>query len=201
MAALTAFIKYVRGSAPGCTDKIIKDAVREASIEFCRRSKLIVEVVAVDTVIGQTALPVAPTTGVFSELQKCANADGGHLEWKSLREFYEYEADADTPARFAFLGGSLLLHPTPIAVAVLTVTGVVIPDETDTTVPDELLTYHRKTIAYGAKAIIHSEYEDFMDIKKAVFNQDLFDVGVFRGSIKRATGGTDKPLRSRSRYM
>lgn len=201
MIALADFVKYVRSSAPSCPDKIIKDAVREASVEFCERSKLITEITTVDTVIGQSDYPIAPTTGAFNEIQKCERADGSDLDSVSIQDFYEYDVDDNDPLRFAFLSDDLLLHPTPIAIETLTITGIVKPAEDDTTVPDELFLNHRQTIAAGAKHIIHSQYESYLDSGKATFNKGVFDGGVFKAGVKRAKGGTSRPLRTRSRFQ
>ena len=201
MTALTEFIKFVRGSAPKCPDSIIKDAVLEASIEFCERSKIITEIITVDTVIAQSDYPIAPTTGAFSELQKCENADGGNLEPLSIQDFYEQDADDNDPLRFSFLSDDLLLHPTPIAIETLTVTGIVKPANGDTTVPDELFLNHRQTIAAGARVIIHTQHDAYIDTGKAAFNQAKFDNGIFKAGVKRAKGGTSQPLRTRSRYQ
>lgn len=41
MATLDSFLPLVRGRLPGCPDIVLKDAVRDAAIEFCRRTELL----------------------------------------------------------------------------------------------------------------------------------------------------------------
>ncbi len=182
----------------------MKEAVREAAIEFCARSKLVTESLDFDTVVDQEAYPLAPAGGLFSEVQKVVDSDDGQLNQLTIPEYDEKADDSNDPIDYVYVGNALKLWPTPSAIETHTATGIIRPADTGdtaTTIPDELFTNWRQAIGHGAKYIIHSQYDDYLDPKKASFNYDQFEIGIFRAGVKRSKGGSSMPLRSRSRFQ
>lgn len=54
MAELDSFLPLIRGRLPGCPDIVLKDGVRDACIEFCRRTELLSANVDVSVVANQS---------------------------------------------------------------------------------------------------------------------------------------------------
>ena len=54
MATLDSFLPLIRGRLPGCPDIVLKDAVRDAAIEFCRRTELLRAHIDMAVVAGQS---------------------------------------------------------------------------------------------------------------------------------------------------
>jgi hypothetical protein len=59
---LTDFLSLVRPKLPGCPEIILTDAIREAAIEFCERSRLIDGSIDIATIIGATSYAVDGNT-------------------------------------------------------------------------------------------------------------------------------------------
>lgn len=201
MAELADFIKYIRGSASDCPETLIKDAVREAAIEFCERTKVVTETVTITTEIGKADYQAVTVEGEAAEVSAIKNADGGDLEPVSYNEYLALDSDDADPTRFCFDGIDVLLHPTPVVVQTLTATVVIKPEDGNTEVPDVLLSKYRLAIAAGAKAFIHSQYDDYLDPGKFELNQAVFENGIAKANMFRAKGGTGKRLRTTSRFM
>ena len=54
MATLDSFLPLIRGRLPGCPDIVLKDGVRDAAIEFCRRTELLSAHIDLAVVAGQS---------------------------------------------------------------------------------------------------------------------------------------------------
>lgn len=200
MTLLTEFKSFVRGSASTCPDKIIIDALRESAIEFCKRTRLVSDTISVDTVVDQEGYALANDDGfVFSEVELVKDADGLELREYSIPEYRETDND-EADKGFVYVGDLLLIKPLPTAIEALSVRGVIRPADDDDDAPDELYKNWRREIAAGAKFIIFTDYEQYSDPAKAALNRDIFNDGIAMASIKRSKGGSNRRLRTTSRF-
>ena len=201
MATLDQFIPLVRGSVPGAPNRLILDALRDAAIEFCARTKIEVEEpVQIVTSAGVNGYDIAATGGTISEIQSLWR-DRYRLEPLSTQDFHEQYQQDGAPWKYTFMDQKVYLYPTPDAAYTLNAVAIIRPADDSNTVPDELYTNWRRGIAYGAKFIMHSQYDSYLDPGKAAFNKEMFDAEVFKAGMKRARGGTSSPPRVRSRFM
>jgi hypothetical protein len=200
MAALTLFLPLIRGRLPGCPDLILYDAVRDTSIEFCKRTLLLTETVAVTVVAATTRYTLAPTTGQHWELVRLRR-DETDLEPSSREGVLTLGLDQkEGPPGYYYLEGNtqLVLAPVPDAGETLSALVTVRPADNATTIPDVLWSDYREPIAAGARAWVRRNYGDWINPAEEAADRALFDVAVDKQILRRARGGANTPLRVRS---
>jgi hypothetical protein len=205
MATLTSFAKYVRPYVPGCPEPILLDAIKDACVEFCKRTLIFTRDIEIVTVIGQRAYAPSLAAEEAPEQIEMIERDTYALDDSS---FHEFKGDitlrsAGTPTKYYLdENGDIVLGPIPDAIETLAATVAIKPAEDATTVPDALLSHWSEYIAAGAKAALFGqENVEWGDPTKAASNGMAFDEGVNKALMKRARGGTRKRLRTVSQWM
>ena len=200
MATLDSFLPLIRGRLPGCPDIVLKDGVRDACIEFCRRTELLSESIALEVTAAEPAYPLTATTGDVWEVL-ALRRESSSLQPANRREFQLQGWDVTTgaPGYYYLDGdGSLVLGPIPDADETLTLLVTVVPAGNATTVPDALYQDHREAIAAGARAWVRRNLGDWVNPQLEAEDRKVFEYGVHNQNIRRARGGVNAPLRVRA---
>lgn len=203
MAKLSDFLSLVRGKLPGCPEMIMKEAVRESAIEFCKRTRLIEDSDTITTVAGTAAYDLSPPSGLAWEVFDVYRGDvrltpSDRVEFSDLN----YYVDSGEPRAYYLEGdGTIVLGPIPSTAESLTVRVTVRPDDTAGQVPQILYQEYRTAIAAGARLFVRQNYRSWNDDREAEKEMYYFDSAIARAQLRRAKGSTRKPLRTRSRYM
>ncbi|NCC41555.1 MAG: hypothetical protein EOM21_19475, partial [Gammaproteobacteria bacterium] len=128
--SLDEFLPLIRGRLVGCPDMILRDAVRDACIEFCKRTQIFSETFDVAVEAGEAVVDLVPTEGqhwVLSALRR----DTRLLEPSERYHFEQDGLDTKTgaPSHY-YLDGPLrlVLGPIPDADETLSATVSIRPD-------------------------------------------------------------------------
>lgn len=198
MAGLEMFLPQVRAAFPTVPYILMREAVRNAADEFCRRTRLIqvrvpVSVVADNataavTITGARAFEVMNLWREDRELNK-SNVVDILARWPSKGYPREYALDGD---------GRLLFWPEPAVDETLQANAVFAPGLDATELPDALRDDWRDTIAAGARLRLGRDYAPFRNDEQALIGAGIFERGIERAIQRRSQGGTGRPLRSRA---
>ena len=200
MTLLDDFLPLLRGRLPGCPDIVLKDAVRDACIEFCRRTELLVQTTPLTVIAGDRVVWPDFDAGTAWEVLSLTR-DGRMLSPVNRRETTTQSWDVDTgvPLYYYLEGdGSLVLAPIPDADETLTLTVTVCPAATATEVDDALYHGHRETIAAGARAWVRRNLGDWVNPQLEAEDRKVFEYAIHNQNIRRARGGANTPLRVRT---
>lgn len=204
MADLSGIAKLVRIATPGCPDPLIDDAIIDAAIDFCRRTRAVTESLSLSTVVGQAAYPLATSAGTrasrvqrvergtipLSESSKPVFDANHHLRAAGVASHYYLDDD------------SLVLGPIPDAVDTLVLSVVVEPVIGATTVPDVLYNDWRRVIASGAKAILLATPKvPWQSLADADIEFAAFNAGIDSAISKRDAGGGGYVPRARPPFF
>lgn len=208
MAALSVFAKYVRPSVPGCPEPVLLDAILQACIDYCARTKTITQQVNVTTAIGSNTYPLTPllTAGYEPVEVNRVMRSGFDLDPSSLNEAHKQRLTMRTDNALVFWqdeNAQLVLAPTPDTVETLQAIVAIAPTMSATTVPDALLLNMRyRAIAAGAKAILMLEHkkQPWSDMQQGMEEKAMFDEAIAKEIKKRARGGGHKPLRTSASF-
>lgn len=199
--SLEVFLPLVRGRLPGCPDMILTDAVRDACIEFCKRTRLLTEDVAIDVVQGERTVELLPDTDTAWEVLKVWRTDGDVLTASNRQDIADsdYDIDSGTP-RWYYLEGDrlLVLGAYPNANETLTARVTVRPKDTATRVADVLWQDYRQPICAGARAWVRRHYGEWINDKQEAEDRSVFELGVHQANLRRARGGANAQLRVRA---
>lgn len=206
MAALTDFAKYVRPEVTGCPEIQILDAVLRASIQFCKRSREIKEVVLITSVIGQAEYAIPVATGLVpEEVLEVKRNDEYQLDASSFHSFKNMDLNTlqgSPEYYYQNTNDELVLGKIPNLVQEFLVTVRVRPEEDATTVPDYLFTRYRDEIAAGAKSrLMVMKGQPWTDISQAGLYRTLFEEAVASSNLREAQGAARKPVRTVSQYF
>ena len=200
-ASLEVFLPMVRGRLPGCPDMILYDAVRDACIEFCKRTRLLTEDVAIDVVQGERTVELLPDTDTAWEVLKVWRTDGDVLTASNRQDIADsdYDIDSGTP-RWYYLEGDrlLVLGAYPNANETLTARVTIRPKDTATRVHDTLWQDYRQPICAGARAWVRRHYGEWINDKQEAEDRSVFELGVHQANLRRARGGANAQLRVRA---
>lgn len=200
MTPLTSFLSMVRGPLPGCPESILESGVLAASIEFCQRTKLLVEDVAVDAVAGESRCDLYPDTDLAWDVLSVRRGNEP-LRGLNREEFIvqDLTTETGTPRYYYLEGdGQLLLGPIPEAAETLTATVTLRPKDTATRVHDALYRDHRQAICAGARAWVRRHYGEWSEARIEAEDRSLFEQAVHNQTIRRARGGANTSLRVRA---
>lgn len=197
MAVLDDFFPYVRSSFPEVPDALMRQAVRDAAIEFCERTRVIERRATLNVTAGQREQAFDLSEGEPFDLRHLRR-DGSDLIAATRGEVNDL-GDADgTPTHFYLEGsGSVVLWPTPTAAEALDAVATFRPSLDDTDVPDALLRDWREAIAGGAKMRLGRDYAPFRSEDAAQIGAMQFDRGVSRAIHLLGHGRTGQPVRAR----
>lgn len=207
---LSDFLPQVLTHVPGCIDLLAKNAVLEAAIEFCERTKVNDEALAAIDVLADTGTYnlTAPASTEIVEILSVKH-DGESLDPTSRAALDadrpDWETDTDTPLAYFSDPGrtTVTLGPTPDAdlVGGLVVRAAVRPARTATTIDDFLYNQHLQAIAHGALARLFAmAKKEWTSAAKSKEHRDAFDLQISNATVKRAKGHVNAPLRTTPYY-
>ncbi len=132
MVPLENFLPTILGRLPGCPEMILEKAVRDACIEFCKRTRLLTQSVTVDVEADEPRTELYPDADVTWEVLDLRR-DGSPLTALNREEFLvqNYNVDTGTPGYY-YLDGDRVLVLGPIPSEAETLTALVSSRPTDT---------------------------------------------------------------------
>ena len=200
MASLDDFLAIVRGRLPGCPDFILKDAVLRTAIEFCKRTRLLVERVTVDVEAEEAAVTLSPDTDLHWEVLDLRRDNIRLTPWNRREALVQDQSLATGTPQYYYQEGDLTLVLSPIPDADETLTALVTlrPDDAATTLPDVLWSDYREPIAAGARAWVRRNHGDWVNPESEAEDRAIFERAIHNQNIRRARGGTDTALRVRA---
>ncbi|MCK7581098.1 MAG: hypothetical protein MZV65_39380 [Chromatiales bacterium] len=121
MARLKDFLPLTIGRLPGCPELLVRDAVREACIEFCKRTRLMVDDQPLEVRAGERFAVVIPADGLVYRVESVRRGAMA-LMCGSRHDFAREHLDVKTGTPSAFYLESdqrVALGPIPEADEVL----------------------------------------------------------------------------------
>lgn len=192
MADLSGIARLVRIAVPGCPEPLISDAIIDAAIEFCRRTRAVTEDVSVTTAAADATYPLDTSAGTRAWRVLRVERDTVPLN-KSSKPVFDANPHlrADGTASHYYLeDDTLTLGPVPEVVETLDVSVVVEPVLGATTIPDVLYNDWRRVVAAGAKAILLAiPKTEWQSLSDAAIELAAFNSGVEDAITKRDGGG------------
>ena len=185
-----------------CPEIQVLDAILRAGIDFCKRTKIMQQVVQLTTAANTPSydLQSLMTAGSEPDEVLAVSRDGHDFDptsqYDALRS--ELSAETGTPNAYYLDGRKLYLVLTPSAIETLLVTIKARPAENATTLPDDLYRRYSSEIAAGAKSFLMMQAnQPWSNLNQAVIYKNVFDQAIAQENIRYAKGGGSKPLRSR----
>ena len=193
------FAKWVRPFVAKCPELTILDAIMQAAIEYCERTKIATEVVQVITVANTPSYSLPITTGYEPQSIEYVKRNGYPLTPSDKRTTDTKPLMSSSEPREYYLGADqkLVFFPTPDDITTHDVSVVVAPGINAASVPDVLLLNRRyQAISAKACAILH----DMVDVEwtnpaKATEESGIFEAAVAKENRNRLTGRGTKRLR------
>jgi hypothetical protein len=179
---------------------IIKDAIRDACIEFCQRTQLLTETVAVAVIADEAQVELVPAAGQHWEVLQILR-DTAPLTPASRHALLTQGLNIQTgvPQSYYLEGDTrLVLAPTPETAETLNVLVTVRPADDATEVEDVLWAEYRVPIAAGARAWVRRHYGEWINPQSEAEDRAIFERAIHNQNIRRARGGASAPLRVRS---
>lgn len=193
------FSPYIRPEVQGCPDFIIERAVRDAAIEFCRRTDVYVtepEFITITPGVNEYSVSLPTSTelnhilDIFNDTQALTPVGYSDL----LRRLGD-ETTTGTPRYYSQRDNTdFYVAPIPGAADSFRVVYSVKPTSTSTSIPDTVGKEHRETISHGALYRLQMmSGQPFSNGNAAGMNKALFEKEVGRAirSVKYGfSGGT-----------
>lgn len=195
--ALSAFTPYIMLDVPGCPEPVVEDSVRRAAIEFCRRTRVIRELITVNTVAAQDYVVLSPVGGNVERVYRVMIGDT--ILEPTRREDFNEDGDTSQPLEYYIeQQNKMRFYPVPDAIYSMAVHVAVTPNRDATTLDDVLFTIWRDEIAAGACAILKMMTgKPWHDMDGASISGNIFSAAIDRAAHQRAKGGGSAQLRSR----
>lgn len=203
MARLKDFLPLTIGRLPGCPELLVREAVREACIEFCKRTRLIVDDQPLEVRAGERFAVIIPSEGLVYRVESVRRG-ATPLTPGSRHDFALAHLDVKTGAPSAFYLESdqrVVLGPIPEADEVLMASCVVRPSDEAQSVPEALYSDWREAIAAGARAWTRRHYQPWSDTMAEQDDRMFFEQAVSRANMDRARGGTGRSLRAKGHFF
>lgn len=200
MATLDSFLPLVRGRIPGCPEMILENAVRDACIEFCKRTQLLTERVDVDVEAGEPLVTLFPGSELHWDVLDLRRANT-RLTPLNRQEVIVQDLGLETgQPQYYYLEGdrSLLLLPIPESAETLSALVTLRPKDTAQRVHDVLYSDFREVIAAGARAWVRRNHGEWSELRLEGQDRQLFENAIHNQNIRRARGGAGVALRVRS---
>lgn len=201
--SLETFYPMVNGRLPGCPDMIVADAIRDACIEFCKRTRLLVEDVTLDVLAGERTVELYPDADTAWEVLKVWRTNGNTLEATNRQDLQDRDFDVDTGTpQWYYLEGDrlLVLGAYPNANETLNARVTLRPKDTATRVHDVLWQDYRQPICAGARAWVRRHYGEWINDQQEAADRSVFEQGINQATLRRARGGGDTPLLVRGHF-
>ena len=200
MIPLESFLPLVRGRIPGCPEMILENAVRDACIEFCKRTQLLTERVDVDVEAGEPLVTLFPGSDLHWDVLDLRRANT-RLTPLNRQEVIVQDLGLETgQPQYYYLEGdrSLVLLPIPESAETLTALVSLRPKDSAQRVPEVLYSDYREPIAAGARAWVRRNYGDWVNPQFEAEDRAIFERAVHNQNIRRAHGGAGTALRVRT---
>lgn len=192
MADLSGIARLVRIAVPGCPEPLIADAIIDAAIEFCRKTRAVTEDVTVTTVAADATYPLTTSANTRAWRVLRVERDTVPLN-KSSKPVFDANVHlraAGTASHYYLDDDTLTLGPVPEAIETLDVSVVVEPVLGATTIPDVLYNDWRRVVASGAKAVLLAiPKTEWQSLSDATVELGLFRAGIDDAISKRDGGG------------
>ncbi len=195
---------------PGVTQAIAKNAIRNAAIEFCDRSKVwVVDHDPMPAVANQGTYPFEPPSGAVVAMIKTAWFNGQKLTPRTAaqldKEFVKWPAKVGIPSRYLQENTEeLILVPMPSANLANAIEAKVAlkPSRSSAGIERWIFEKYLEEIAHGAKGKLFSmQKKPWSDSQLAVFHLGQFEDGIHKAKLAAAKSHTTAPLRSRTSFM
>jgi hypothetical protein len=199
--SLEVFLPLVRGRLPGCPDMILTDAVRDACIEFCKRTRLLTEDVAIDVVQGERTVELLPDTDTAWEVLKVWRTDGDVLTASNRQDIADSDYDIDRAPRVGTTWKATACWcwgPTPMPTRRSPPGSPCGPRTPPPAWHDVLWQDYRQPICAGARAWVRRHYGEWINDKQEAEDRSVFELGVHQANLRRARGGANAQLRVRA---
>lgn len=186
----TSWYDDVLIDVPGCSPELALKHIRQAAIEFCDQSQLLVKdldpVVTVPLISTYTIYGVTPTEYDLVQLMS-VYADGIKIEVKTRDDLSEKYGDITTKygaAKYFYQesNNEVILCPIPDTSVTLTFKAAVKPSRTSTLLDDWVATKYFDAISHGAKGHL-------FEIPKKPWSDGAlatYHIGKFEGLISEA---------------
>lgn len=212
--AWSVFFPDLLVEVPYVSHPIVERALREAAIEFCRRSNAWVHVMdPIPLAAGQAVYDwdIPADSLVQRPLEVWAGGDKlDPISSAELSAIYggEWQDETSTPLYYLSEevdGGSrqVTLAPTPNAAILpgMTARLVLKPTRTATGIAEVVYEDYGRQIATGALArLLHMSGVQWANPKLGAKHEQDFDLAVARASIRAAKGHVGAPLRARTQH-
>lgn len=203
MTSLDDFFPLVAGQCQRAPNMIMRDVLRDAAIEFCKRTRLFSSQEEVITEPGSALAGLFPMEGVTYQLEALMRGER-HLERLSRYDFLQsnLQAISGEPTSY-YLNGEheVVLGPIPEQAEALTAHVIARPSDTAASVNDALYSDWRQVIAAGARALLRRTHEPWMDVNRELKDQQLFEDGMASANVQRARGRSMRRLRVPAHYF
>lgn len=207
--AYTEWLDHIQPHVPDCPSPMILQAVRQASIEFCRSSRYLrVNLDPFNTVVGDDEYELSPPTdtvvsaiinircgGRILDPEKQEDLDAESNYWRDLE---------GQPSRFIQPDEStIIINPIPQEVMVVRIMAAVRPSQSSGGVDSLLFERFMDAIASGALAkLMAMPSVAWSNPELSAYHAGIFRSGVSEAADKAARGLTDsRKIRVKSRFM
>jgi hypothetical protein len=198
MKALSKFLPYVLPHVQGCTQTFAEMTLRQSADEFCRESRALRETPEeIGIVPGQTEVDLAPDgSGVVILDVADVEISGQPLE------AFERNSAGIFGKKFYTLRKSnretwLILKEPPARAGRLTLSLILVPEDTAPGLPDSLFDDWREAIVSGTLVrLITTPNQPFTNPELVQYHQGRFRRGVAAAIAKATLGGFKATLRT-----
>ena len=197
MADLDAFLPLAQSGLDGCLNDVLRDAVRDASIQFMKETQLLTNDIKVNVRLGKKAYTLSPPDGLAWIVENIQR-DGEDLDETNRDDYIDAKMHAETaqPTAYYIEGdGRLILGPIPEADEQLTGIVTVRPSDDATDLPDVLYTDWRRAIAAGARVFVRENFASWDDPAKEAKDRAIFESAINDAQKQRNKGRTRKRRR------
>lgn len=208
MRDLYELAPHVMPWAPTCPEPLMIQYLREAAIEFCRRtrswrSEEIYKLTSAD----QDVNLVTCCDSIIHEIERVRYREDSHCVWQQPLTAISYEEADDWQG-----GDAVPMHFTqrlpntlrvcPFSVGEIRVTLFLKPDQQAQTIPDYIAEQYPQVIAAGALAkILMLPGYDFAEPTQAMMYQTMFNEACDRHFRDNLRGQQRAPIRTRPSYL
>lgn len=205
-----AWFDEVLSDVPGVTQAVAKNAIRNAAIEFCDRSRVwVVDHDPMPAVANQGVYPFEPPNGAVVAMVNTAWFNGQKLTPRTAKqldsEFADWTVRAGIPSRYLQENtDELILVPMPSEALANAIKAKVVlkPSRASTGIERWIFEKYLEEIAHGAKGKLYSmQKKPWSDPNLAAFHLGQFDEGISKTALAAAKNHTTAPLRSRASFM
>lgn len=205
MAALSSFLPLVAPFVPGASDIAIRNAARNAAIDFCQRTLALQRTLAsVNTVASQSDYTLVQSGEVVAKLMHVT------LSGEPLVAVTESELDAEPSGttaeapRLALMAGpmKLRLYPTPtVADLPIVARAAMRPARAAASIDDDLFERYAQVIACGAAAWLASQAKKaYSNPNVAMEQRAMFNEGIAAAKVAVYNANARTRPRSRVRW-